>query len=255
MRMSDWSSVVCSSDLEGCGWGCVNGFVYLKLRPGASADAINSQLAAWETRNIPTSTIGGVTVSEGKEFDWRLVNVRDVHLSGAEGPLERPGNDRTTLITFAVVALLILGMAAVNFINLATARASQRAREVALRKVLGARRRQPVAQFLGESKLLTRIAMRIAMALVELSLPWLSSFLNTDLRLDYLGEGGVIGPLIVLLLVLGLAGGLYPAFYLSRFQPATVLKANTSSTDPPGSGRFRNILVVAQFAVSIRTEE
>src|SRR3546814_13265969 len=82
-------------------------------------------------------------------------------------------------------------MAAVNFINLATARASQRAREVALRKVLGARRRQLVAQFLGESMLLTSIAMLIALALVELSLPWLSSFLNTDLRLDYLGAGGV----------------------------------------------------------------
>src|SRR3546814_9404742 len=131
-----------------------------------------------------TTVFRSVTVSEGKEFDWRLVNVRDVHLSGAEGPLERPGNDRTTLITFAVVALLILGMAAVNFINLATARASQRAREVALRKVLGARRRQLVAQFLGESMLLTSIAMLIALALVELSLPWLSSFLNTDLRLE-----------------------------------------------------------------------
>src|SRR3546814_13299231 len=83
-------------------------------------------------------------------------------------------------------------MAAVNFINLATARASQRAREVALRKVLGARRRQLVAQFLGESMLLTSIAMLIALALVVLSLPWLSSFLNTDLRLEYPGDGGVI---------------------------------------------------------------
>src|SRR3546814_20883749 len=102
----------------------------------------------------------------------------------------------------------------------------QRAREVALRRVLGARRRQLVAQFLGESMLLTSIAMLIALALVELSLPWLSSFLNTDLRLDYLGEGGVIGPLIVLLLVVGLAGGLYPAFYLSRFQPAKTGRAS-----------------------------
>jgi putative ABC transport system permease protein len=234
-----------------CGWGCVNGYVYLKLRPGASAEDINSRLAAWETRNIPTAQIGGVTVSEGKEFDWRLVNVQDVHLSGAEGEPERPGNDPTTIITFAVVALLILGMAAVNFVNLATARASQRAREVALRKVLGARRRQLVIQFLGESMLLTGIAMLIALALVELSLPWFSSSLNADLRLDYIGENGVVVPLLVLLVVVGLAGGLYPAFYLSHFQPAEVLKANKSSTDAQGSGRFRNILVIAQFAVSI----
>src|SRR3546814_14754629 len=84
--------------------------------------------------------------------------------------------------------------------------------------------------------LLTSIAMLIALALVELSLPWLSSFLNTDLRLDYLGEGGVIGPLIVLLLVVGLAGGLYPAFYLSRFQPATVLRRTRPLPIPRGAG-------------------
>jgi putative ABC transport system permease protein len=243
-RMSD-------RDAEECGWGCINGNVYAKLKPGADPEEIHRQMPAWEKRNIPRSNVGSVSVGEGDNFDWRLVNVQDVHLSGAEGDIERPGNDRRTIVTFAVVAMLILGMASVNFINLATARASQRAREVALRKVLGARRRQLIFQFLGESMLLTSLAMLLALALVELALPWFSAFLRADLELGYVGEGGVLLPILGLLLVVGIAGGLYPAFYLSRYQPAAVLRANRSSAEPLGTGRLRSVLVVAQFAVSI----
>jgi putative ABC transport system permease protein len=238
-------------DKEDCGWGCINGWVYLKLRPGADAAEINRGLAAWEKRNIPPVDVGGMKVSEGDAFDWKLVNVRDVHLSEAEGEIERPGNDRRTILTFTIVALLILGIASVNFVNLATARASQRAREVALRKVLGANRRQLIFQFLGESVLLTGVAMLLALAITELTLPLLSNFLGADLKLSYLGEGGVLLPVLGLLLAVGLAGGLYPAFYLSRYQPAAVLRANRSSAEPLSSGRLRAILVVAQFAVSI----
>ncbi len=237
---------------ENCSWGCVNGTVYAKLRPGASIEAIHQAMPTWEKRNIPPVDVGGSMVSEGDSYDWRLVNIADVHLSGAD-PLsqERPSNDRATIVTFAIIALLILGIAAANFVNLATARAGQRAREVALRKVLGANRRQLVVQFLGESLLLTGIALLIAAALAELALPWLSAFLNADLSLDYVGEGGVIGPMVALWLAVGLAGGLYPALYLSRFQPGSVLRANSSSSEPPGTGRLRAFLVIAQFAVSI----
>jgi putative ABC transport system permease protein len=162
-----------------------------------------------------------------------------------------PGNDRRTIITFAVIALLILGMAIVNFTNLATARASQRAREVALRKVLGANRKQLIVQFLGESTLVTALAMLLALALVELMLPLFNKFLEADMAVNYLGSGGLLLPIVLLVVIVGAAGGLYPAFYLSRFQPAKVLKANKSSADAEGSGRLRNILVVSQFAVSI----
>jgi putative ABC transport system permease protein len=238
-------------DKEECGWGCINGWVYLKLRPGADAQAINAGLQAWERRNIPPVDVGGRQVSEGDLFDWRLVNIGEVHLSGAEGELERPGNDRRTIVTFAIVALLILAMASINFVNLATARASQRAREVALRKVLGARRKQLIAQFLGESLLITGVAMLAALALVELGMPYLSAFLNAELEIAYFGGEGTLLPILALFLVVGLAGGLYPAFYLSRYQPAAVLKANQSTAEPLGSGRLRNVLVVAQFAISI----
>ena len=236
---------------EECGWSCINGNVYLKLRPGANAADINRGLQDWERRNIPAQNVGGRRVSEGDLFDWRLVNVRDVHLSNAEGELERPGNDRRTIVTFAIVALLILAMASINFINLATARASQRAREVALRKVLGARRKQLVVQFLGESLLITGVSMLLALAITELGLPYLSAFLNAGMQVTYWGADGILLPVLILFLVVGLAGGLYPAFYLSRYQPAAVLKANQSSAETQGTGRLRNILVVGQFAVSI----
>ena len=232
-------------------FGWQSGYVYVKLRPGTDPEAIHAQMPAWERRNIPDETIGDSTVNQGDEQDYRLVNVSDVHLGRAQQATMTPGNDRRSIVTFSVIAALILGMAIVNFTNLATARASQRAREVALRKVLGASRRQLVVQFLSESVILVTISMVLGLALVELLLPALSAFLDADLQITYFGAEGVLLPMLALVLVVGAIGGLYPAFYLSRFQPAQVLKANKSSAEPAGSGRLRSALVVAQFAVSI----
>ncbi|HEY0312798.1 MAG TPA: ABC transporter permease, partial [Allosphingosinicella sp.] len=152
-------------------WGCQSGWVWAKLRPGTDPKAIEAQFPAWEKRNIPDDNVGSTRTNAGDDQDWHLVNIRDVHLGQAQNGAMRPGNDRTTIVTFAIIALLILGMAVVNFTNLATARASQRAREVALRKVLGASRSQLVIQFVGESVLVTGIAMLVALAMVELLLP------------------------------------------------------------------------------------
>jgi putative ABC transport system permease protein len=232
-------------------WGCQNGYVYVKLRPGADAAAIQSGFPAWEKRNIPDESAGEARFNAGDDQDWHIVNVSDIHLGKAQAAAMSPGNDRRTIITFAVIALLILGMAVVNFTNLATARASQRAREVALRKVVGATRQQLIVQFVGESILIAVVAMLIALALVELLVPSFSAFLDADLQVSYFDAGGIVLPVLVLVLVVGVLGGLYPAFFLSRFQPASVLKANKSSAETPGTGRLRNVLVVGQFAVSI----
>ena len=232
-------------------WGNQGGWWYVKLRPGASAADIERQFPAWEKRNIPDDKGGGEKTNPGTSQDWHLVAVRDIHLGHAQRASFTPGNDTRTIGTFAIVALLTLAMAVVNFTNLATARASQRAREVALRKVLGASRRQLIAQFIGESMLLTALAMLLALAMVELLLPLFNKFLDADIVLRYLGGGGVLLPIALLVLTVGAVGGLYPAFYLSRFQPAQVLKANKSAAEAQGTGRLRNILVVAQFAVSI----
>lgn len=232
-------------------WGWQAGWVYVQLRPGTDAAAVNAALPAWEKRNIPDQVTAGRRTNDGDDQDWSLVNIRDIHLGIAKDAGMTPANDRATIVTFSVVALLILGMACVNFVNLATARAGQRVREVALRKVLGARRSQLITQFLGESLLIAGLAMLVALALVELALPGIAAFLRADLTLDYFGAEGMLLPALGLVVVVGIAGGLYPAFFLSAFKPATVLKANRSAAETPGSGRLRQALVVVQFAVSI----
>jgi putative ABC transport system permease protein len=232
-------------------WNTQQGWNFVRLRSPDDARLINANMAAWKKRNIPDEVMDSRRDNAGDAQDYHLTNIRDVHLGEAQRAALRPGNDRLTVVTFAVVALLILGMAAVNFTNLATARASQRAREVALRKVLGASRRQLIVQFLGESVMVTAIAMVIALAAVELLLPSFNAFLGADIRLAYVGADGVLLPAIALVLIVGVLAGVYPAFYLARFEPAKILKANKSAADAQGSGRLRGALVVGQFAVSI----
>jgi putative ABC transport system permease protein len=232
-------------------WNNQQGWTYVRLRSPEDARRIHGQLPAWEKRNIPDETTGTERFNAGDVVDFRLVNIRDVHLGRAQQVSLTPGNDPVTVATFAIIALLVLGMGVVNFTNLATARASQRAREVALRKVLGASRRQLIVQFLSESVMVTAIAMVLALAIVELALPAFNAFLDADIALHYFGAGGVFLPALLLVAIVGVAGGLYPAFYLARFEPAKILKANKSSSDAQGSGRLRNVLVVGQFAVSI----
>jgi putative ABC transport system permease protein len=231
-------------------WSWSNGEIYVRLKPGTDPKTIEAQFPAWEKRNIPDDVGSNPVTNQGQFENFHLINVRDLHLSKGQGQ-GRPNGNRQSVLTFGVVALLILAMACMNFTNLATARASQRAREVALRKVLGASRQQLIVQFVGESMLVSAIAMLIALALAELAIRPLNAFLNADMTFRYFGVSGLLLPVIGLTLLVGLAGGLYPAFYLSRFEPARILKANKSAADAEGSGRLRSLLVIAQFAVSI----
>ena len=232
-------------------WGWIAGWNYVALRAGADPSEIETALPAWERRNIPDQDVAGRKRNEGKTSDWLLTNIRDVHLGSAQTAAMRPGNDRRTIATFTVVALLILAMACFNYGNLATARASQRGREVALRKVLGAHRRQLFVQFTVESLLVASFAMLLALALVELLLPALAGFLDSDLHLRYLGSGGMLLVILGLVALAGAAGGIYPAIHVSRLQPGQVLKANKSAAEAPSAGWLRSALVVGQFAVSI----
>jgi putative ABC transport system permease protein len=145
------------------------------------------------------------------------------------------------------VALVVLLIACINFMNLTTARSTQRAREVGVRKVVGAKRSQLIVQFLGESVLLTALAMLLAVALVEIILPFFASFLEKPLTFS-LANAQMLGVLVAGVVVVGLLAGSYPAFYLSQFRPAEVLKGNASGS---GSVLLRKVLVVFQFSTSI----
>jgi len=233
------------------GWGNFSQHHYVKLRRAADAASINAGLPLWEKRNIPDDVIDGKPATMSDAIDLRLVPLAQVHLGATQDAALKPGGDPRALATFAVVALLTLAMAVMNFVNLSTARATQRAREVALRKVLGASRGQLVVQFLGESMVMAAVATLLALTIVELSTPWISAIMGADIRIAYLGPAGMLLPALALFLATGVLGGLYPAFYLSRFRPAEVLRANKSSVETPGNGRFRTGLVMIQFAIAI----
>src|SRR3954469_13760301 len=188
-------------------WGCQSGWVFVKMRPGTDIKQIQAQMPAWEKRNIPDEPNGDIMYNAGEDQDWVFVNLKDVHLGKAQDASMTPGNDTRTITTFAIIALLILGMAVVNFTNLATARASQRAREVALRKVLGATRNQLIVQFVAESILISGVAMLLALALVELLVKPFAAFLDADLTLSYLGGNGILLPAIGLTLLVGILSG------------------------------------------------
>jgi len=233
------------------GWSNVIQQHWVKLRRGADAASVNAELPRWEARAIPPEMIDGKLATMSDLFDFRLTAIRDVHLGPVREGGSMPGGDPRALATFAIVAVLTLGMAVMNFVNLSTARAVQRAREVALRKVLGASRGQLVVQFMVESALMSSAAMLIALAVVELATPWIGQLLGVGLRFAYAGEGGMLMPAAALFGVTTLAGGLYPAFYLSRFKPGQVLRGSWALAETPGSGRVRTALIVLQFAIAI----
>jgi putative ABC transport system permease protein len=161
----------------------------------------------------------------------------------------KPPGSWATIYGFAVIGILIQLVACFNFTNLATARATMRAREVSLRKVMGAMRRQLVIQFLGESLLMSLLALLVALAFVEILLPSFDQFLGRPITFHYLADWPVLAGVTAIALVSGLLGGAYPAFVLSSFRPAAILRANQARQG--GSGMLRTVLVVLQFAVSI----
>jgi len=223
------------------GWGNFDQQHFVKLRAGADPAAVNAALPAWEKRSAALADV----------MDFALVRLSDVHLGEAQQGAMRPGGDPRSLATFAIIAALTLGMAVMNFVNLTTARAVQRAREVALRKVLGATRAQLIVQFFGESVLISALALLIGLSIAEVATPWIAHAMDADLQLTYFGDRGMMLPALGLFVLTALAGGLYPAFYLSRFKPAAVLRVNRASVETPGSGRLRAGLVVVQFAIAI----
>ena len=231
-------------------WNTFSGWVYARLRPAADVAAINGRMAAALQRVVPTVD-QGPTAADHIGFNAELVNVRAINTGPAVSGTMRAGTPRKTLVTFGIVAAFLLLVACVNFTNLATARASRRAREVGLRKTLGATRRQLIWQFLLEAFVAVGAAGLLALALAELTLPTINALLGSDISIHYFTRDGVILPLLLLLGAVGLLGGTYPAFFLSRYRPSVVLKGGQSGAEAPGTGRLRTFLVVIQFAVSI----
>ncbi len=177
-----------------------------------------------------------------------LQRLTDIHLhSQLDSELEANGNIVYVYI-FSAIAFFLLLIACINFMNLATARSANRAREVGLRKVVGAERQQLIKQFLGETIVLAFIALLLAVVFVELALPKFNAFAGKELALRSQGALFIFGTLLGVALFVGIVAGSYPAFFLSHFQPVAVLKGQKIGST---KSRFRSMLVVFQFAISI----
>lgn len=225
-------------------WLNFNNHVYLLLSRDADPGALEAKFPA-----LVEQYMGKDLKALGGTINFYLQPLRDIHLhSHLEGELEGNGNILYVYI-FAAIALFILIIACINFMNLATARSATRAREVSMRKVAGAHKGALIGQFLGETVLFSLIALAIALVLVWQALPYFSAISGIEMKIRPELLPWLIPTFFGLILFVGLAAGSYPALYLSSFEPATVLKGSFKAGK--AGSRFRGILVVGQFIVSI----
>lgn len=188
-------------------------------------------------------------LSAGNVLQYHLQALTDIHLhSNLQFELGTNGNIAYVYI-FSAIALVILLIACINFMNLATARSAGRALEVGIRKVMGSNRNQLIRQFLGESMLLSFLSLILAVGLVVVSIPGFNALTDKAISASFLWNPLVLVGLVALALVVGMLAGSYPAFFLSAFRPVLVLKGSLQKGMK--SSMLRNGLVVFQFAISI----
>ena len=195
--------------------------------------------------NVPMTEL----IERGAKYELSLQPLTDIHLHSNLGGELEPNGDISYVYIFSLIALGILLIACINFTNLATARSTNRLKEIGVRKTLGSSRQQLIKQFLTESILMTFIAVIISLIVIEIALPYFSDLVGKHLSVSYLENVFSIPLLLLFILLVGTIAGAYPALYLSSFNPVKVLKKETGN-----SGRnpwLRNSLVVLQFAVSI----
>jgi putative ABC transport system permease protein len=236
-------------------WVNHNYHTYVVLKEGTDPEEFEARLQEMVLKYVgPIITqVMGIDLEQfeasGHSYGYRLQKLTDIHLhSHLQYELEPNGNPLYVYI-FLVAAILILAIATINFMNLATARSTVRAREVGLRKVVGSGRSQLMVQFLTESVLLTLLSMVISVLAVYLLLPAFNNLIQLNLTFDVISSYWVIPALILFAVVVGIAAGSYPAMVLASFRPAVVF----SSEKKMGSRKslLRSMLIILQFTVTI----
>lgn len=240
---------------QGTSWMESDFFTYLLLKKGTSLENLEVKFPAIVEKYMGPQMKGemGMTLSEFKQknqIGLFLQPLTDIHLKSdfiASTQLEQ-GGDIKYIYIFSAVALFMLLIACINFTNLATAAASNRAKEVGIRKVLGSNKNQLIYQFLTESFIATAFSMLLAIVLFSIALPVFNDLSGKELPLDYLLQTKIMLILVGLVIVIGLLAGGYPALFLSSFKPIAALKNKFSSAGK--SKGVRSTLVVFQFAIS-----
>jgi putative ABC transport system permease protein len=240
ISFSTWSRS--NKEWEDRCWFC-NGFhTYVLIREGSSVDNVRAKMKEFLERNIEK---GGMYYD-----DLPLQPLASIYMAPPRSWENGTRGSMNNMYVLSIIAVFILLIACFNYINLATARASRRLKEVGLRKTLGALRRMLIAQFLGESLIITFIASLIAILLVWIILPSFRTFVESPLSLSILPNIWIVGTIILMLVVfIGLLAGAYPAYIISKYQPVQIFRPSTKGIF--GHNALRKVLVSAQFIISI----
>ena len=226
-------------------WGDFGHYNYVRLAPGTDAKQLESKLMTWSKKYLGWSdqTYAGFAQAN---YGFRLTPITDIHLkSHIRWELEPNGNISYVYI-LATAGFLTLVIACVNFMNLTTARSTERAKEIGVRKSLGAVRKQLALQFIFESLLIAMAAVVLSLTIIQIVLPLFNNVAGTTLTLSLWPHGTAI---VAGGVAIGLLAGLYPSLYLSQIKPSSILKGNATAA---GSGsQFRNALIAFQFAISM----
>ena len=227
-------------------WGNNSFFTYVLLPANYDPKKIESRLPAFLDKNMPTNP--QATQKPSAFTALFLQKLTDIHLrSHLDYEAEENGDIKRVYI-FSAIALFILLIACINYMNLSTARSALRAREIGIRKVAGAQRKEIIAQFLSESVFIAFIAMAIAVLLTWTALPWLNKLSGLKMEMSLLNKWQLIVPVLAAPFLIGIFSGLYPAVFMSSFKPVRVLKGVFKVSN---GFSFRQVLVVTQFSISI----
>jgi len=232
-------------------WMSANVYTYIKMKDAAHRPILEASFPAFLDQYVPTSPGPGYTdnIKASEQLSIALMPVKDIHLYSKGRGQQKPTGDIIIVYSFSAIAVLILTIAVINFANLSSARSSLRAREIALRKTVGATRRQIIVQFLGETFLTTSLALFLALVSVEILLPWFNDVVLKLLSMQSFTDPVVQIGLVGLTFVLAISAGGHPAFNMSSYKPAEVLHSGNAAVHR--TSKARTFLTTLQFTISI----
>jgi putative ABC transport system permease protein len=236
-------------------WVSNNYYTYLLLEEGANPDELTAKFPAMLEKYMGPQVAAALGISledfynSGEEWGYYLQPLTKIHLhSDLQYEIQANGS-LITVVVFLIVALFILVIASINFMNLSTARSTGRAKEIGIKKVVGSNRSQLINQFIGESVFLSFISLILALVLVELFIPAFNNLSDKQLYINYFTSIYTIPALLLVGVFVGFMSGSYPALYLASFEPVKVLKGKLQAGGR--SSKLRGILVVFQFVITI----
>jgi putative ABC transport system permease protein len=225
-------------------WGNFGVFTYIHLPEGYDLSRMQTSLDT-----IVKQKVDPIFEKYSIRIKYELQQIPTIHLHSKIADEAEEGGDISTIYIFSAVALFMLIIACINYMNLATARSANRAKEVGIRKVMGSQRSQLILQFISESVVLALFSLLLSLILIYALLPVFNSLANKELPFGYVLQPTIIFSLLAIVVLVGVVGGSYPAFYLSGFNPVSVLKGKLASKG--GNALFRKALVIVQFSISI----